>query len=329
MKRTRLAVLACALSCLLGQHLMADTGFSPPQFAGKPDPFPGQTGWYPSGNYAPSTLRDQAEGARLCAIGAPSECVAAVMALYRNPTAQDVGAASSCYADAAKCPFAVADALFANRERNRGFDRWGLTYTSCPNVNRGYCGEREQVVNPEFLRNACLAGALPFQSPGPHDCNPTKTEVLDALFTYSINDQTVCKWAPSAGCAGGVTPPPPPVCGDGKRDPGETCENCPRDVGACATPRCGDGNPDPGETCVTCPEDVGICAPPPIADCIGVAPVPPDIAATTEALPSWFVLPGRRSKAKAVRDWERKVLVYSPSDWSTGTSVLKVYCAKP
>jgi len=54
---------------------------------------------------------------------------------------------------------------------------------------------------------------------------------------------------------------PPPACGDGHVDPGETCQTCPADAGTCP-PVCGDGHIDPGETCETCPQDAGACPPP-------------------------------------------------------------------
>ena len=48
------------------------------------------------------------------------------------------------------------------------------------------------------------------------------------------------------------------LCGNGKIDPGETCQTCPPDAGIC-TPKCGNGKIDPGETCQTCPADVWFC----------------------------------------------------------------------
>ncbi len=60
------------------------------------------------------------------------------------------------------------------------------------------------------------------------------------------------------GCAEGtVLPPPPPICGDGKVDEGEACDdgaaNSDTEPGACRTtcalPACGDGVHDPAEGC--------------------------------------------------------------------------------
>ncbi len=51
---------------------------------------------------------------------------------------------------------------------------------------------------------------------------------------------------------------PPPTCGNGKCDNGETCQNCAIDCGLC--PGCGDGKCDNGETCSSCPQDCGMCA---------------------------------------------------------------------
>jgi len=51
---------------------------------------------------------------------------------------------------------------------------------------------------------------------------------------------------------------PPPTCGDGKCDDGETCQTCALDCGTCST--CGNGTCDSGETCSNCPMDCGECA---------------------------------------------------------------------
>ena len=48
------------------------------------------------------------------------------------------------------------------------------------------------------------------------------------------------------------------LCGNGKIDPGETCQSCPPDIWIC-TPKCGNEKIDPGETCQTCPSDVWTC----------------------------------------------------------------------
>ena len=45
------------------------------------------------------------------------------------------------------------------------------------------------------------------------------------------------------------------LCGNGKIDDGETCQNCPYDVGSC----CGNGKVDKWETCWTCPKDAWKC----------------------------------------------------------------------
>jgi hypothetical protein len=52
--------------------------------------------------------------------------------------------------------------------------------------------------------------------------------------------------------------PPPPSCGDGACDDGETCFTCPRDCGLCSG--CPDGKCDNGKTCSSCPLDCGPCA---------------------------------------------------------------------
>ena len=44
-------------------------------------------------------------------------------------------------------------------------------------------------------------------------------------------------------------------CGNGHIDDGETCSNCPQDVGVC----CGNGTLDKGEDCKSCPADAGGC----------------------------------------------------------------------
>jgi len=52
---------------------------------------------------------------------------------------------------------------------------------------------------------------------------------------------------------------PPPACGNGKCDNGETCTTCALDCGTCAG--CGDGKCDmsTGESCYNCPQDCGVC----------------------------------------------------------------------
>ncbi len=60
----------------------------------------------------------------------------------------------------------------------------------------------------------------------------------------------------------------PAVCGNGRIEPGETCTNCPADVGSCVVgdpPICGNGTIQAGETCTNCPADVGAC--PPVNGC--------------------------------------------------------------
>ena len=47
-------------------------------------------------------------------------------------------------------------------------------------------------------------------------------------------------------------------CGNGTINTGETCNNCPQDVGIC-TSICGDNIQADGETCINCPQDIGIC----------------------------------------------------------------------
>jgi len=48
-----------------------------------------------------------------------------------------------------------------------------------------------------------------------------------------------------------------PGCGNGVCSPNESCQSCPTDCGAC--PPCGDGACDPGETCGSCSQDCGLC----------------------------------------------------------------------
>ncbi len=52
---------------------------------------------------------------------------------------------------------------------------------------------------------------------------------------------------------------PPPNCGNGMCDNGETCMTCALDCGTC--PGCGDGKCDMtgGESCYNCPMDCGVC----------------------------------------------------------------------
>jgi len=52
---------------------------------------------------------------------------------------------------------------------------------------------------------------------------------------------------------------PPPSCGNGSCDNGETCATCALDCGVCST--CGDGtcNTSAGEDCSNCPQDCGDC----------------------------------------------------------------------
>jgi hypothetical protein len=63
-------------------------------------------------------------------------------------------------------------------------------------------------------------------------------------------------YLPDSGLPDGVTPPPP-SCGNGKCDNGETCSNCPIDCGFCMG--CGDGTCQPTENCLNCPQDCGSC----------------------------------------------------------------------
>ncbi len=63
--------------------------------------------------------------------------------------------------------------------------------------------------------------------------------------------------------------PEPPVCGDGKLDPGEECDGDAGDCAAgcredCTCPKCGDGILDPGEEC---DGDAGDCATVCLDDC--------------------------------------------------------------
>ncbi len=50
---------------------------------------------------------------------------------------------------------------------------------------------------------------------------------------------------------------PPPTCGNGKCDNGETCSTCAVDCGACSS--CGNGKCDGTDTCFNCPQDCGDC----------------------------------------------------------------------
>jgi hypothetical protein len=86
--------------------------------------------------------------------------------------------------------------------------------------------------------------------------------ILAIGCSRSALDDDLVSGGPDAGDAGGDgTAPegsPPPTCGDGKCDDGETCSTCALDCGACST--CGDGKCESGETCSNCPMDCGDCA---------------------------------------------------------------------
>jgi len=89
---------------------------------------------------------------------------------------------------------------------------------------------------PSFIGSPGRAGGL--------DCDSTAYEwaALGAFGGESI----VTEW---------INRTTPTLCGNGTKDPGETCITCPLDVGPC----CGNGTKDPGETCITCPQDAGLC----------------------------------------------------------------------
>jgi hypothetical protein len=104
---------------------------------------------------------------------------------------------------------------------------------------------------------------------------PTRTPTLSPTIT---NTPTRTPTAP-ATCGNGVVNagetcancpadvgvcPPTYFCGDGVVNVGENCSNCESDVGVCygGSSICGDGHVNPGETCSNCPADVGTCAPP-------------------------------------------------------------------
>jgi hypothetical protein len=63
-------------------------------------------------------------------------------------------------------------------------------------------------------------------------------------------------YLPDSGLPDGIMPPPP-TCGDGMCNNGETCENCPIDCGFCMG--CGDGMCTGMENCLNCPQDCGSC----------------------------------------------------------------------
>jgi len=52
------------------------------------------------------------------------------------------------------------------------------------------------------------------------------------------------------------------ACGNGTIDLWETCDSCPQDIGTCwwtGNIACGNGSIDPWETCYNCPQDVSLC----------------------------------------------------------------------
>jgi len=54
---------------------------------------------------------------------------------------------------------------------------------------------------------------------------------------------------------------PPPVCGNGVCQSGESCVTCPVDCGPCPPPRvCGNGSCEGRENCENCENDCGICS---------------------------------------------------------------------
>ncbi|MDP6947086.1 MAG: fibrinogen-like YCDxxxxGGGW domain-containing protein, partial [Myxococcota bacterium] len=79
----------------------------------------------------------------------------------------------------------------------------------------------------------------------------------DLICALSVEHLVLC-WGPGGGSLTDVPESLSPVCGNAVIEPGETCETCEADCGACPDP-CGDGACETDETCETCPIDCGEC----------------------------------------------------------------------
>lgn len=200
----------------------------------------------------------------------------------------------------------------------------------------GYTNEMG-FVSYAILKNAGAASAAGPDGAALHPGCPSITEVLDVSFQVPKGNAYVFTWyvslQPGSSAAnpqiehdaarpcgartmprallnywtqylvneppcGGAPPPPLALCPNGSHDPGETCETCPQDLGAC---------PPAPPVEVACPW----------------LPVPPRILQTARAVPQWGALWGDNKKA-LVRDLAAWARAYEASRASTGCLAVKV-----
>lgn len=116
--------------------------------------------------------------------------------------------------------------------------------------------------------------------------------------------------------------------------------------GSSPAPFCGDGHKDPGETCVTCPQDSQPCLSPPdpfpcfepkvcelpcvTTTCPALQAVPPSILTQAHDATTWVVIgSGRRLILRRIEAFLKSIDGYKPGVQSTGASELKLYEEKP
>ncbi|MFH1448007.1 MAG: hypothetical protein ABIG39_04030 [Candidatus Micrarchaeota archaeon] len=165
------------------------------------------------------------------------------------------GKGSSCAGDPDCC-----GALYcSNLHCCQGSDYWNAGLSCCADLTTNLCsclGRSQLCTMPdECCSGNCDSG----------HCCPTGT-VWDSVDSCCKNAAGSCvgmgdwDWY----CLGGdvnLSALPPPTCGSGACDPGETCASCPGDCGICPTCN-GNGVCDVGENCLNCPGDCSVTVPP-------------------------------------------------------------------
>jgi hypothetical protein len=224
-------------------------GYLPAQFAGKPDPWPGDV---PLPN---------------------DQLLAAYIARYGQPPGSGGSRIGYC-----------CELFGLNYEALENAAKAGAAGPSGEQLHPG-CASTTEATDGSFAipRGSPFVGlwvaakrdgGTPEKAVVVHEaanpCGPSSNpKGLFGAYPLFVDNQPPC---------GGTTT----TCGNGKIDPGETCASCPQDIGPC--PTCGNGKVDPGETCVTCPQDVGAC-PPPQCPAPKVCMIPPEPCPTLAAVP--------------------------------------------
>ena len=195
----RLASAALLLAAT-GGALLADTGYAPPQYAGRCNPWPNDVP-LPNEQLAACYVAryNCPVGVQPCRGGYAAELFTVNYIGLRNAClAGEYGPGHDCNPTTAE----ATDSSFDHPRQGPWARRWWWEYND---------GGRPD--NPVVVHDTTRA------------CGPYSTTGPIGYPTY---------WLNTPPC--GVPDPPAPRCGDGHADPGETCANCAADLGPCPPP---------------------------------------------------------------------------------------------